>query len=204
MFSQRSLFADAPLDVDQAPLMRTHLESCCWVDHAPAWLAGADVVFDELVDRLPFRQRDGIVMYDRVVTEPRLTYWWTVHGDGQPPLPVVRQAMDVLADRYHVPLDSIGYNLYRDGRDSVAWHGDRHRHTVRDPLVAILSVGAPRPFRVRPRGGGPSRRWDLGNGDLLVMGGSCQHHFEHCVPKVARAQPRLSITFRHAADFRDP
>jgi alkylated DNA repair dioxygenase AlkB len=204
MFSQRSLFADQPLEITHAPIVRTHLDDCCWIDHAPAWLAGADTVFDHLVDRLPLRQRDGIVIYDRVVTEPRLTYWWSAHGDGQPPLPVLRDVMDELTRRYQVPLDSIGYNLYRDGRDSVAWHGDRHRHTVRDPLVAILSVGAARPFRVRPRGGGRSWRWDLGGGDLLVMGGSCQHHFEHTVPKVARAQPRLSITFRHAADFGDP
>jgi alkylated DNA repair dioxygenase AlkB len=202
MFSQRSLFADEPLAITDAPVTRTDLDECCWVDHSPGWLAGADTVFDQLVDRLPFRQRDGIRMYDRVVTEPRLTYWWSAHGDGQPPLPVLQQAMHVLAARYEVPLDSIGYNLYRDGRDSVAWHGDRHRHTVRDPLVAIVSVGAARPFRVRARGGGPSWRWDLGHGDLLVMGGACQHHFEHAVPKVARAEPRLSITFRHAADFR--
>jgi alkylated DNA repair dioxygenase AlkB len=81
----------------------------------------------------------------------------------------------------------------------VAWHGDRHRLTVDDPVVAIVSVGEPRPFRLRPRGGGPSRSFDLGHGDLFVMGGACQHDWEHSVPKVRQAGPRISITYRHGA-----
>ena len=65
------------------------------------------------------------------------------------------------------------------------------------PTVAIVSTGQPRPFHLRPRGGGASRSWQLGHGDLFVMGGSCQHDWEHCVPKIAAAGPRLSIMFRH-------
>ena len=68
--------------------------------------------------------------------------------------------------------------------DSVAWHGDRHRHLATNPVIAIVSVGAPRPFKLRPRGGGSSVGWQLGNGDLFVMGGACQHEWEHTVPKV--------------------
>ena len=85
----------------------------------------------------------------------------------------------VLAERYDEPFDSIGFNLYRDGHDSVAWHGDRHANVVTNPVVAIVSLGAPRPFRMRPKGGGRSLSWDLGNGDLFVMGGACQHDWEH-------------------------
>jgi alkylated DNA repair dioxygenase AlkB len=103
----------------------------------------------------------------------------------------------LLSLRYAEAFDSIGFNLYRDGRDSVAWHGDRHRHVVVDPIVAIVSVGSPRPLRLRPRGGGTSLSWDLGDGDLFVMGGACQHDWEHTVPKVRHAGPRLSITFRN-------
>jgi alkylated DNA repair dioxygenase AlkB len=103
----------------------------------------------------------------------------------------------VLSHRYGESFDSIGFNCYRRGDDSVAWHGDRHRKTVIDPVVAIVSVGAPRPFRLRPRGGGRSISFDLGIGDLLVMGGACQHAWQHCVPKVRHAQPRISITYRH-------
>ncbi len=89
-------------------------------------------------------------------------------------------------------------NLYRDGNDSVAWHGDRHRHHTTDPVVVLLSLGAPRPLKLRRRGGGPSRSWDLGGGDLFAMGGACQHDWEHCVPKLARAVgPRMSVAFRH-------
>ena len=97
------------------------------------------------------------------------------------------------ADRF----DSIGCNYYRTGADSVAWHADRIRFYQEDPIVAIVSVGAPRPFLLRPRGGGRSRSFLLGQGDLLVMGGACQHDWEHTVPKVASAGPRISITYRH-------
>ena len=105
----------------------------------------------------------------------------------------------MVAARYDRPFDSVGLNFYRDGRDSVAWHGDRVRHQQADPLVVIVSVGAPRPFLLRPRGGGSSLSYLLGQGDLLVMGGAIQHDWEHCVPKVAAAGPRISITFRHGA-----
>ncbi len=91
-----------------------------------------------------------------------------------------------------------GLCLYRDGRDSVAWHGDRiGRGATEDTVVAILSLGAPRALLLRPRGGGPALRHDIGHGDLLVMGGSCQRTWEHAVPKTARAAgPRISVQFR--------
>ena len=117
---------------------------------------------------------------------------------GRPePMPILREIRLLLADRYGEPFDSIGFNLYRNGSDSVAWHGDRHRHVVNNPVIAILSVGAPRPLKLRPRGGGASLSWPLGHGDLFVMGGACQHEWEHTVPKVrGTAGARLSITFR--------
>ena len=88
-------------------------------------------------------------------------------------------------------------NLYRDGRDSVAFHGDRMGEAVDDCIVALVSLRGPRRLRIRPkRGGGPARAFDLGHGDLLVMGGSCQRDYEHGVPKVARAEPRISVMLR--------
>jgi alkylated DNA repair dioxygenase AlkB len=111
---------------------------------------------------------------------------------------VLGEARAALSRYYTRPFDTIGFNLYRDGRDSVAWHGDRERALHDDPVVAIVSVGAPRAFLVRPRGGGPSQGWHVGRGDLLVMGGRCQHDWEHCVPEVTGPTgPRLSIMFRH-------
>jgi alkylated DNA repair dioxygenase AlkB len=195
---QPSLFGDEDPAVDEhfAGLERLPLDAHSWVDHLPGWLHGEEVVFDELRRRLPWGQR-RVTMYDQRLLEPRLTSWW-VPGDGPEPLPILAEMRAVLSRRYGETFDSIGFNCYRDGHDSVAWHGDRHRHIIDDPVVAIVSVGEPRPFRMRPRGGGAGRSFDLGRGDLLVMGGACQHDWEHSVPKVVHAAgPRLSITYRH-------
>ena len=171
-----------------------------WVDHLPRWLDGSDHVFAELVARLPWRQRT-VPMYDRMVQEPRLVWWWAQpEGDAAVPLPVLDEVRHALSRVYQRSFDSIGCNYYRTGADSVAWHGDRMRHEQIDPLVAIVSVGAPRPFQLRPRGGGHALSFLLGQGDLLVMGGATQHDWEHSVPKVAAAGPRISITYRHGAE----
>jgi alkylated DNA repair dioxygenase AlkB len=196
---QGSLFGELEpgFDASFAELGRVRLDAASWVDHAPGWLTGSDQLLDHLVASLPFRQRTGVRMYDRIVDEPRLSAWWRVESGAPEPLPILREVRLLLAERYDEPFDSIGFNLYRDGDDSVAWHGDRHRHVVTNPVIAIVSLGAPRPLRLRPRGGGASRSWNLGNGDLFVMGGACQHDWEHTVPKVrVTTGPRLSVTFR--------
>jgi alkylated DNA repair dioxygenase AlkB len=146
-----------------------------------------------------WNQRE-VLMYERLLAEPRLTSWWSVDHGTPEVLPVLAQARTLLSTRYRKRFDSIGFNLYRDGRDSVAWHGDRERFVHEDPVVAIVSVGAPRGFHMRPRPGiaGEHHQFLVGQGDLLVMGGSCQHDWEHSVPKVAHAAgPRVSVMFRH-------
>jgi len=202
---QGCLFAldDPACDETFAGGRRIQLDDDSWVDIVPRWMRGADLVFGELVARLPWGQRE-VVMYDRLLPEPRLTAWWSVRHDTPEALPVLADARRVLTRRYGRPFDTIGYNLYRDGRDSVAWHADRERYVHEDPVVAIVSVGAPRSFQLRPRAGRPGsdggehHQFLVGQGDLLVMGGACQHDWEHCVPKVAHAPgPRLSIMFRH-------
>jgi alkylated DNA repair dioxygenase AlkB len=107
-----------------------------------------------------------------------------------------------LSDRYGVAFDSVGFNLYRNGRDSVAWHRDRIRLEIEQPVIAIVSLGEPRKFLLRPRGGGASRPFLLGRGDLFVSGGRTNREWEHSVPKVARAGPRISLAFRHGMDPR--
>ena len=196
---QGSLFGalDPAVDATFCGVERLALDGSSWVDVAGGWLVGSDEVFEHLVGHLPLRQRTNIQMYDRLVDEPRLSAWWRLDGGTPEPLPILSEMRELLSHRYATEFDSIGFNLYRDGSDSVAWHGDRHRHEVVDPIVAIVSVGSPRPLRLRPRHGGPSRSWGLGHGDLFVMGGACQHDWEHTVPKVRHAGPRLSITFRH-------
>jgi alkylated DNA repair dioxygenase AlkB len=193
-----SLFGGDEPSVDPtfAGLARVDLDEHSWLDLLPGWLHGEEAVFDDLRGRLRWGQR-RVTMYDQRLLEPRLTAWWQA-GDGPEPLPVLADMRTALSRHYGEDFDSIGFNCYRDGHDSVAWHGDRHRHVVSDPVVAIVSVGEPRPFRLRPRGGGQSRSFDLGRGDLLVMGGACQHDWEHSVPKVRTAAgPRLSISYRH-------
>jgi alkylated DNA repair dioxygenase AlkB len=113
------------------------------------------------------------------------------------PLTVVT---DVLSRRYAVGLDSIWVNLYRDGDDSVAWHGDRNAKVLRNPLVVTVSLGARRRFLLRRKGTTRStHRLEPGHGDLVVMGGACQHDWEHCVPKTAKPiGPRMSVTIRHS------
>ncbi len=200
MFYQASLFGTLSPEYDPsfADAARLDLDATTWVELVPGWLRGADEILDCLLELLPFRQRTQVRMYDRLVDEPRLSAWWRETEGADEPLPILGEIRRLLSDRYGETFDSIGFNLYRDGNDSVAWHGDRHRHVVTNPTIAIVSVGSPRPFRLRPRGGGPSLSWNLGHGDLFVMGGACQHNWEHTVPKVrVTTGPRLSITFRN-------
>jgi alkylated DNA repair dioxygenase AlkB len=184
-------------DASFTGLRRIALDATSWLDHVPGWLAGEQVVFDRLVEGLVWRQRT-VTMWEKRLPEPRLTAWWTP-DEGPEPLPVLADLRRSLSVHYAEAFDSIGFNCYRNGADSVAWHGDRHRHHIDDPVVAIVSVGAARPLRIRPRGGGRALSFDLGRGDLFVMGGACQHDWEHCVPKVRHAETRISITYRHGA-----
>ena len=195
---QGSLFAGGEPAVDMActGLRRQWLDDGSWLDALPGWLHGADALLATLVDLAPWRQRK-VTMWGRLLDEPRLTAWWPITEPGDVPVPVLADVWEALCQRYGVRFTSVGANLYRDGRDSVAWHGDRIGRTSIEPVVAIVSLGEPRPFLVRPRGGGPSLAYELGGGDLFVMGGRCQHDWEHTVPKVAVAGPRLSLTFRH-------
>ena len=139
-------------------------------------------------------------IYDSTVQVPRLL---ASHREGEAlPHPVVGEARSALnaqyAEELGEPFVSVGLCLYRDGSDSVAWHGDRiARESPRDTMVAIVSLGATRPFGLRPKSGGPGLRLRLGHGDLLVMGGSCQRTWLHGIPKVASCLgARISIQFR--------
>jgi alkylated DNA repair dioxygenase AlkB len=178
---------------------RTMLSHGAWVDIRPGWMAGAGVLFDRLRQVVPWRE-ERRRMYERVVDVPRLLCFYA-EGE-QLPDPALDRARQSLDAHYWPelgePLVTAGLCLYRDGQDSVAWHGDRiGRGRTEDTMVAILSLGTPRALLLRPRGGGPALRHDLGHGDLLVMGGSCQRTWEHAVPKTTRATgPRISVQFR--------
>jgi alkylated DNA repair dioxygenase AlkB len=181
-------------------LIRHRLDESTWLDEVTGWARGHGELFEQLLAEAPWQQRTR-VMYDRKVLEPRMVAWWgDVSAGGLPdPLEAMRAA---LSDRYRVEFDSVGVNLYRDGRDGVAWHGDNNRKTLHDPLVATVSLGERRRFLMRPgSAGSPARRFRPGGGDLLVMGGNCQHSWQHTVPKEpSGAGARMSVTIRHSKE----
>ncbi|HEX2283517.1 MAG TPA: alpha-ketoglutarate-dependent dioxygenase AlkB [Mycobacterium sp.] len=179
---------------------RRDLGSGAWVDLRSGWLTDADELFDELMDGIPWRA-ERRPMYDRVVDVPRLVSFHNL-VEEPPPHPRLKQIRRRLNDAYAgelgEPFVTAGLCLYRDGNDSVAWHGDTiGRSSTEDTMVAIVSLGATRVFALRPRGGGKSLRLHHRHGDLLVMGGSCQRTWEHSIPKTTRpVGPRISIQFR--------
>lgn len=184
---------------DLADLRRTTLDRGAWIDVLPGWLHGADDLFARLVDRIPWRAEQRR-MYERVVDVPRLVH---TYGIGDPlPDAILTQARERLSEHYRPelgePFVTAGCCYYRDGRDSVAWHGDNlGRGRTQDTMVAILSLGEARTLALRPVGGSTRHSFALGHGDLVVMGGSCQRTWEHAVPKTTRSTgPRISVQFR--------
>lgn len=196
---QSTLFVDtgAPT-LDFSTRQRFELARGAWVDVVRGWLPEPDHVFDTLVAEVPWRA-ERRQMYDRMVDVPRLLHTYMINEPL--PHPVLESARDSLSAHYEPELGesfrTAGCCYYRDGRDSVAWHGDTiGRGSTHDTMVAIVSVGDPRRLALRPRAGGDPISVELGHADLVVMGGSCQRTWEHAVPKVARAGPRISVQFR--------
>ncbi|MHC3470027.1 alpha-ketoglutarate-dependent dioxygenase AlkB [Streptomyces sp. 7R007] len=195
LFDQTDQLRLGPLD----GIRRTRLGFGAWIDVLPGWLTGSDDLFEQLAAEVPWRA-ERRTMYDQVVDVPRLLAFYG--ADDPLPHPVLAEARAALSAHYAAelgePFATAGLCYYRDGRDSVAWHGDRIGRGAReDTMVAILSVGASRDLLLRPARGGETVRRPLGHGDLIVMGGSCQRTWEHCVPKTTRAAgPRISVQFR--------
>ncbi len=182
-----------------AAVERRPLADGAWLDVRPGFITAADALFDALVSAVPWHE-ERMRMYDRTVQVPRLL---ARYGHGDPlPHPVLDEARAALnahyLDELGEPFVSAGLCLYRDGNDSVAWHGDRiARESAKDTMVAIVSLGATRPFALRPKTAGPGLRLQVGHGDLLVMGGSCQRTWLHAIPKTTRSLgARISIQFR--------
>lgn len=200
---QTSLFDD----LDAAPVVgalgdsveRIDLGEGAWLDLRPGWIGNSDALFERLVDAVPW-QADRREMYDRVVDVPRLVSWFGPRDTF--PDPVLVEAQTALNDHYGRPAQQVfetaGLCFYRTGDDSIAWHGDKVGEAIdRDTMVAIVSVGAERTLALRSRAGGEIKRFPLGHGDLLVMGGSCQRTHEHSIAKTKRAVgPRISVQFR--------
>jgi alkylated DNA repair dioxygenase AlkB len=182
------------------PAERRDLGNGAWVEVRSGWLTDADGLFAELRDGIPWRA-ERRHMYERMLDVPRLVSFHHL-VDEPAPHPRLKQMRRRLNDTYGgelgEPFTTAGLCLYRDGNDSVAWHGDKiGRSNTEDTMIAIVSLGATRVFALRPKGGGKSLRIAHHHGDLLVMGGSCQRTWEHSIPKTTRpVGPRISIQFR--------
>jgi alkylated DNA repair dioxygenase AlkB len=194
--SQPTLFDRGAPTVDAgalAALGRVYLDAGAWLEYLPAWVSGEDALMDALVRGTSWHS-ERRQMYDRVVDVPRLVASLPEDGPGHP---LIERMRDVLSAHYETAFARVSMGYYRNGADSVAWHGDYVAREMEEPtVVATVSLGAPRRFLLRPRGGGPSAAFSLGRGDLFVMGGACQRTWQHAIPKVARALPRLAVMFR--------
>ena len=194
---QESLFAatDPPRQrLSFEGLRRDVLDERSWLDVVPGWVPDHGELFEHLLGSAPWQQRTRR-MWDDQVLEPRLT------ARIATPFPdLVAELVAPLNDRYGVRFGSCLVNLYRDGSDAVAWHADTVRKVLADPIVATVSLGARRSFLVRPAAGGAVlRRYNPGEGDLIVMGGAMQHDWHHTVPREKSASgARMSVTLRHS------
>lgn len=200
---QALLFGHEAASIDDrfATARRLELGKGAWIEHQAGWLQGHLEVFAALRDELRWKAQRR-QMYEREVVVPRLLSGWPNPGEGHP---IVRRCISVLSNRYRRDLSAVSLAYYRDRDDSVAPHGDRMGTLRGDCVIAIVAVGDRRRFQLRPVERGPSLAFELGWGDLLVMGGTCQETFLHGIPKTrCRVGPRISIQFRQADPFARP
>jgi alkylated DNA repair dioxygenase AlkB len=175
-------------------LRRDQLDERSWLDVVPGWVPDHADLFDWLLGHGPWQQSTR-KMWDNEVLVPRLTA-----SLPQPFPDRIAELVAPLDERYGVSFDSCFVNLYRDGNDAVAWHADTVRKKMTNPMVVTVSLGARRSFLVRPAtGGAVVRRFNPGDGDLIVMGGATQHDWHHTVPREKSASgARMSVTLRHS------
>ena len=196
----------ASVDVNpDATVERLHLDEGSWVDISRGWLTGADVLFAHLRDTVSW-QTSRLFRYDHWVEENRLGALWR---RGLPlPHPALAAVHKKLQDAYGVQFNSFGLMQYRNGRDGQAFHRDTDMRWLDDTVIAILTLGATRPWLLRPRTSrydhsesrGATHDLRPGSGDLIVMGGRCQADWEHSVAYMG-GHPvgvRISLQWRHA------
>jgi alkylated DNA repair dioxygenase AlkB len=205
-YQQVSLFGggEPTFDARVGGIKRSNLSAGAWVDQLDGWLSGHEQLFDWLARDADWHQGRRM-MYDRMVDVPRLVALCPSNdGPGGRSVrhsgAVLPRMSVALSMHYGVALPSISLNWYKDGADSVAMHADKVRSTPPNTTIAIVSIGEPRRFNMRANNGAHSLGLRLGWGDLIVMGGSCQDTWQHGVPKVASAAPRMSIVFRERND----
>ncbi len=190
----------------EVPVERLDLGGGSWVDIARGWMTNADELHGHLLAEVPW-QTSELFRYDHKVEERRVGSWWS---RGAPlPHPALAEATRVLQHRYRVEFDGFAMLQYRDGSDGQAFHRDTDMRWLDDTIIAVLSLGATRPWCLRPRsarhrdvpGKGAVHDLSPAAGDLLVMGGRAQADWEHSVPYLgprSTVGPRISIQWRFA------
>jgi len=167
----------------------------------------ANTYFDDLFHHIPWRQ-DPITVFGKTHLQPRLTSLhahtldsYSYSGIVMTPQPMT-QTLQCIENRIYQLCDesftTVLLNLYRDGKDSNGWHADDEAELGKNPVIASLSLGAPRFFHLR-HNQDPKQRYKLllEHGSLLLMGGETQHHWKHQVAKTAKkVGPRINLTFR--------
>jgi alkylated DNA repair dioxygenase AlkB len=181
---------------------RVQLDATSWVDVVRDFLPDPERTYAEILATSDWRP-SRVYRYERYVDEPRMGGWLP----RDRPNATLVDARQWIVERYGVPFDGGALALYRDANDSVGFHRDRELKWLEDTVIGVLTLGATRPWLMKPMGSGPARRdnSDLSGsidlmpagGDLLVMGGRCQSDWLHAVPKVAGAcAPRISVQWR--------
>lgn len=201
--AQAGLFESAgefAVDKSFSRAVRTPLDATSWVELVPAWLSGSQELFERLARGVPWRQHRRYV-FGQWFVEPRMTAEYREFHEM--PHPQLIAAASVLSAHYGTRYDSVWLNLYRDGRDSTGWHRDRFSCRRPECIVPVLTLGAARPFLIKPRHGGASVGFRPRSGDLIVMGGRSQQDWLHGVPKVSGAVgARISVNFQSSAQAR--
>jgi len=193
------------IHVSEAPVERIALDEHSWVDVVRGWMEGADELFAHLRRNVAW-STSQLFRYDHLVEEHRLGASWR---RGNPlPHPALAEATRVLQSRYRAYFDGFSMIQYRDGRDGQAFHRDTDMRWLDDTVIAVLSLGAQRPWLLRPRtsrhehdpGKGATHDLAPGSGDLIVMGGGTQANWEHSVAYLGgrAVAPRISIQWRFA------
>jgi len=176
-------------------LERRQLDPSSWVDVARGWLRDPQEVYAELAAGVPWRQA-ALWRYDHPRLEHRLSA--SVRPTLQGPHPAVLETHKALRRAYGVELSGVGLSWYRDGRDALGAHRDSDLRWCDDTLIAVLTLGAERPWLLRPARG-TAAEVDLSprSGDLLVMGGRAQADWLHGVPPVPGLRDgRISVQWR--------
>jgi alkylated DNA repair dioxygenase AlkB len=174
--------------------VRIALARDAWIEYEPGWIEppAGDAVLAALREELAWEQRE-VVLFGRSILQPRLIAWAGDVGyrysgqtlEPRPFTPTVSALSARVSERVGVPFNHVLVNRYRTGEDSIGLHADDERELGEDPVVATVSLGAARRLVLVPRrkSDGPRRTVDLGHGALFIMGGTCQRHFRHGIPR---------------------